>query len=188
MNAPGSAMSESQPHRQRIRSDLLLAKAIEIIETSRPMPLSSSVMINRDEVLQILNDAVARLPEELRAARWLLKEREEFLEKSRRDSDDLIAEAQSRVAHMMQRSEVVRAAENEARRIIEEAEEIARTMRLEAADFCDHRLGSFEAVLERTIKVVQAGRAKLAVTAPLRADDDNEEIEDPAGFFDQDDA
>ena len=43
------------------------------------MPLSASVMINRDEVLELLEDAIERLPDELRAARWLLKEREEFL-------------------------------------------------------------------------------------------------------------
>ena len=43
------------------------------------MPLSASVMINRDEVLELLEEAIERLPDELRAARWLLKEREDFL-------------------------------------------------------------------------------------------------------------
>ena len=47
------------------------------------MPLSASVMINKEEVLDLLGEAIERLPDELRAARWLLKEREEFLAKVR---------------------------------------------------------------------------------------------------------
>ena len=48
------------------------------------------VMVNRDELLVLLEDAVAGLPEELRQARWLLKEREEFLAKARREAEDII--------------------------------------------------------------------------------------------------
>ena len=55
------------------------------------MPLSASVMINHDEVLDLLDEAIDRLPEELRAARWLLKEREEFLAKVQREADDILA-------------------------------------------------------------------------------------------------
>ena len=40
------------------------------------MPLSTSVMIQKDEILELLDEALERRPEELRAARWLLKERE----------------------------------------------------------------------------------------------------------------
>ena len=86
------------------------------------MPMSASVRVNKEEVLELLDDAVARLPDELRSARWLLKEREEFLARSRRDGDELIADAKSRVAHMVQRTEVVKAAELRAQQIVEDAE------------------------------------------------------------------
>ena len=88
------------------------------------MPMSASVRVNKDEVLELLDDAVSRLPDELRSARWLLKEREEFLARSRRDGEELIADAKSRVAHMVQRTEVVKAAELRARQIVEDAEAV----------------------------------------------------------------
>ena len=68
-------------------------------------------MINRDEVLELLDEAIVRFPEELRAARWLLKEREEFLAKVRREGDEILEQARARAERMVQRTEVVKAAE-----------------------------------------------------------------------------
>ncbi len=90
-----------------------------MIAGARPMPLSSSVMINKDEVLELLEEAIARLPDELRAARWLLKEREEFLAKVRREGDDILDQARARAERMVQRTEVVKAADQRARQIVE---------------------------------------------------------------------
>ena len=74
-------------------TEQLLNRIAEIIENARPMPLSASSMINTEEVLELLDDAIDRLPDELRAARWLLKERDEFLAKVRREGDDIEAHA-----------------------------------------------------------------------------------------------
>jgi hypothetical protein len=62
---------------------------------------------------------------------------------------------------MVQRTEVVKAADSRARQIVDKAEDQARRMRLECEDFCDQKLASFEIVLERTQKLVAAGRTKL---------------------------
>ncbi len=142
-------------------AEVLLRRVLDVISTARPMPLSSSVMINRDEVAEMLEEAIGRLPEELRAARWLLKEREDFLAKVRREGDDILDQARARAERMVQRTEVVKAAEARARQVVERAEDQARRMRLECEDYCDQKLASFEIVLERTLKMVAAGRAKL---------------------------
>ena len=68
---------------------------------------------------------------------------------------------QTRAERMVQRTEVVKAAEHRARRIVDGAEAEARRLRLECEDYCDQKLATFEIVLERTMKVVMAGRDKL---------------------------
>jgi len=143
-------------------SESILRRVIEIIDTSPGMPMSASVRVNKEEVLEMLDDAVSRLPDELRSARWLLKEREEFMARSRRDADELIADAKSRVAHMVQRTEVVKAAELRATQILEDAEASARRMRRETEDYCDQKLASFENVLVKIQKTVAAGRNRLS--------------------------
>jgi len=142
-----------------------LHQLLDVIGNARPMPLSASVMINRDEVLDIVEQGLASLPAELRQARWLLREREEFLAKVQREGDDILDAARARAERMVQRTEVVRAAQHTARRLVEEAEAESRRLRHEAEDYCDHKLAQFEIVLDRTIKTVQAGRQRLHTPA-----------------------
>ena len=86
---------------------------------------------------------------------------------------------------MVQRTEVVRAAEQRARQISEAADTDARRLRHETEDFLDQRLGSFEILLDKLTKTVQAGRSRLAIGQHHEGDDLEEE--DPTkGFFDQD--
>jgi uncharacterized protein YjcR len=132
----------------------------------------------------------------------LLKERNEFLARSRSEAEEIIVRARARAERMVQRNEVVRAAEARARQIVESAEADARRMRLEIEDFCDRKLGSFEIVLERTAKLVQQGREKLQLSTDRLNGEDYPELDHegaprgghgasgalPAdsGFFDQD--
>jgi len=88
--------------------DLLLTLR-DLIENARDVPLSASSMISKDEVLALIDDALDSLPEELRAARWLLKEREEFLARTRHEADDIVDQARTRAERMVQRTEVVKA-------------------------------------------------------------------------------
>ena len=145
----------------------LLRRVIEIIEGTRTLPLSSSVKLdNKEEVLELLDDACQRLPEEMKQARWLLKERAEFLAKMQREGDDILQAARLQAERMVQRTEIVREAQQSARRIVEEARDEARRLRLEAEDYCDQKLAAFEVVLDRTMKTVTAGREKLSMTPP----------------------
>lgn len=158
----------------------------EHIEQARSMPMSSSVMVNREEVLGLVEDAMTMLPEEIRQARWLLKERDEFLAKARKEAEEIIEAGRQQAERMVERTEVVRSARRTAERVVEAAEDRARAMRLETEDYIDQKLAGFEVVLDRTMAAVQKGRERLqvAVEAPLELGPDEDEA--AAGFFDQD--
>lgn len=167
--------------------ETLLRRLSDLVGNARPMPLSASVMVSKDEVLELVDEALARLPEELRSARWLLREREDFLARVQREGDEILDAARQRAERMVERTEVVRAAQSTARRTVDEADADARRLRHEAEDYCDQKLASFEIVLDRTMKTVQAGRTRLTgpVTsaAPVAA---AESTASEAEFFDQD--
>src|SRR5947199_1261937 len=182
----GNSTGSSYQHPE---SEALLRRVSEMISGARPMPLSSSVMINKEEILELLDEALARLPDELRAARWLLKEREEFLAKTRRDADDILDAARARAERMVQRTEVVKAAELRARQTVDAADEESRRLRLECEDYCDQKLASFEIVLERTLKTVAAGRTKLQgnpLSGEVPVVEPDADDESAQAFFDQD--
>jgi len=191
-------MTDGEPHPETLYQentvDVLVRRVIDIITNTRTLPFASSVKLdNKEEVLALLEDAVDRLPEELRQARWLLKEREEFLEKMQREGDDIVEAARLRAERMVERTEIVREAQHVAQRTMDDARDEARRLRLEAEDYCDQKLAAFQIVLERTAKTVQSGRAKLAVT-PLPPADEPDRVlaaggdieESDMDFFDQD--
>lgn len=173
-----------------IDTETLLRRVIEVVSNAKSVPLSSSVMVTKDELLELLEDALERLPEELRQARWMLKEREQFLSKVAREGDDILEAARVRAERMVERQEIVREARHTAQRVVEAAREEGRRLRLEAEDYCDQKLAAFEIVLERTLKTARGGREKLRVT-PAPADRpemtlSEEQDESSEAFFDQD--
>lgn len=141
----------------------MIDQLIDVVTSAKSMPLSSSAIVGRDELLELLERARDVLPEEIHRARLMLREREDFLLKTRRDAEDILEEARVQAERMVQRTEIVRQASHRARRILEDAEADARRRRREADDFVDQKLGNFEIVLDRTLRMVRAGREKLAV-------------------------
>ena len=169
----------------------LIRRTVDIVNAAKAMPLSASVLVSRDEIVELLDAAVERLPDELRQARWLLREREEFLAERTREAEALMEEVRAQAERMVSRTEIVRQANLVAQRILDDANEESRRMRHEAEDYCDQKLAGMEIVLERIMRTVQSGRAKLQATAPPA------ETPSPAsptpgeggpedGFFDQD--
>ena len=160
------------------------------------MPLSSSVLINREELLEILDAARNELPEEIKQARWIVKDREELLAKARRDGETIAERAMEERTRLVSDQEVVRAAQEEVDRLLAEGREQARQMRLEAEDYVDAKLAQFEialdkthAELERSIAQVQRGREKLRGVSPAQEEfgtpQDHEQEEEESLLFDQ---
>jgi len=174
--------------RQPADAETLLRQAVDMISTAKAMPLSSSVLMPRDDLLDVLEAALDSLPEELRQARWLLREREEFMAEKQREADAVLEDVKAQAERMVSRTELVRQARTTAAKVLEEADESARRMRHEAEDFCDQKLAGMEIVLGRVLKTVAAGREKLqpALEDPDAPNQLEEiEVEDDI-FFDQD--
>lgn len=154
--------------------EVLLEEAIEMLAEARPLPMSATVKIPRDELLHLLEQAQELLPEEVRAARWLLKEREDFVAKARAEHQALIDEGRAQVSRMVERQQVVKEAEAKARQILEDARHESNTMRRQVEEYCDNKLARFEAVLTRTTQQVQRGREKLIGMAEVNGAPRNE--------------
>jgi cell division septum initiation protein DivIVA len=149
---------------------------------ARSMPLSSSVMVNRTELLSLLRQLREAMPEELAQARWVVREQDGILEHSRVDAEQILLEARAERDQLLSEQEVVRAAVEESERILDAAHGTARQMRLEAEDYVDAKLANFEVVLHKTLTAVERGRERLR--GRLDVDELNESELD--GGFDAD--
>ena len=139
-----------------------------LLDEARPVPLSSSVMVQRRDFDVVIEELRGALPEEVRQARRVLKERDDLLAGAGRERDQLLAEARAEQERLVSGTEVARAAEREAGRILDEARDEARRLRLESEDYVDGKLAGFEIVLNKTLRTVEKGARAAARAARLR--------------------
>src|SRR5664279_4565165 len=89
-------------------AEVFIRSALGLVQTAKAMPLSASVLVSREELAELLQGALDHMPDELRQARWLLKERDEFLAEKSREADALLEEVRVQAERMVQRTEIVR--------------------------------------------------------------------------------
>lgn len=156
-----------------------LEAVIEEIRSAKNVPFSASAMIDRQSLLDRLESIRQSSPEELKQARWLMRDRDELLGRSQKEAEQLLADARAERDRLVARTEIVNAANREADKIIEEAKGRAREIRMEAEDYVDAKLASFEVVLQRTLSAVIKGRESLKGRPDLSELAQEEVIEAP---------
>jgi F0F1-type ATP synthase membrane subunit b/b' len=142
-----------------------------VIEEAKAVPLSSSAVVNREELLELLAQLKEEVPDEVRQARWMSKDRDELIERARKEGERIIAEAQESRDRLLSRTEIVHAAQREGERIIDEAKERAAKIRVEAEDYVDQKLAAFEILLNKTLQTVSRGREQLRGTNKVSVSD-----------------
>lgn len=147
----------------------VLDRLTAVVRDARSMPMSASCVVNRAEVLGMLEELRSRLPEALDHAEAVLDDRDAVVEDGQREAEQVLADAQVERSRLLGRTEVLRGAEAEAAQIIEDAVATASQTRAEADDYTDARLANFEVVLHRLLEAVGRGRQNLSGAQVLEA-------------------
>ncbi|MFC9239393.1 ATP synthase F0 subunit B [Streptomyces decoyicus] len=133
---------------------------------ARSMPMSASCVVNRAELLAMLEEVRAALPGSLAQAQELLGGREQMVEEARAEAERIIETAHAQRGSLISDTEVARQSQDEADRILADARREAEEIRAEADDYVDSKLANFEVVLTKTIGSVDRGREKLLGRGP----------------------
>jgi len=136
------------------------------VENARQVPLSNSVMVSQEEMLDNLARIQKELPEELRAARWMVREREAYIARTNETARGVFAEAKKRSDELVSESYIVQEAVEEANTLVRNAEGEARRIRLESEDFAERHLAEAEQVLGELLRYVREARAELHQALP----------------------
>src|SRR6266536_3439789 len=111
---------------------VLIDKLDDLVHNAKAVPLTDQVRIDREEIYDILDQMRATIPEEIKQARWIVKERQEMLAEAKREVDRLLAEAREQAVREASQTEIVKIAERQAQDIVDEARREAREARLDA--------------------------------------------------------
>src|SRR5207247_2475441 len=145
---------------------VLIDKLDDLVHNAKAVPLTDQVRIDREEIYDILDQMRATIPEEIKQARWIVKERQEMLAEAKRETDRLLGEAREQAVREASQTEIVKIAERQAQDIVDEARRQARETRLEMEDWADSILSTLEVNLEKFLTAVKRGRERLHERSP----------------------
>ncbi|MFE9648826.1 ATP synthase F0 subunit B [Streptomyces sp. NPDC006365] len=143
-----------------------LDEIVSAVGSARSMPMSASCVVNRAELLSLLEEVRQALPGSLAQAQELIGGREQLVEQAREEAQRIIESAHAERGSLISGTEVARRSQDEADRILAEARKEAEEIRAEADDYVDSKLANFEVVLTKTLGSVGRGREKLLGTGP----------------------
>lgn len=132
------------------------------VEGARSVPMSSrNCMVDRGELIAMLDELRGELPGELRRAQALLEERDKIIAAGQREAERIITEGEAEHARLVSANEVAVSAEHEASRIVGEAREESQRLREECEEYVDTTLGNFERLLTKSLSTIERGRDKM---------------------------
>ncbi|MFD0279080.1 cell division initiation protein [Kitasatospora sp. NPDC127111] len=134
---------------------------VAAVENARSMPMSASCVVNRAELVGLLQELRAALPAELAQAQSVMADHEQVVADAQAEAERIIQGAHAERGSLISDTEVVRRAQAEADRILAEARAEVEAKRAEADDYVDSKLANFEVVLTKTLGAVGRGRTKL---------------------------
>ena len=139
----------------------LLERIEDIIEDSSKFPLSNKVMIDKEEVLEVINEIRLKLPDEINRASWVAKERQRILNEAQSEADELINKVKEQQIHLIEESEITRQAKIYANEIIEEAERKANEMKVGAYNYSDEILSKLQDKIKEINNIIEDNREVL---------------------------
>ena len=139
----------------------LIDRIEEIVDSGRAVPFSNQKVVDPDSVFEIIDEIRAQYPDELKQARWIVKERQEMLEEAEKEANKILEDAREQAHSIASEQEVVRLAEQQAADILDRARQQEREIRLGAEDYADEMLANHEVNLGKLLTAVQRGRDRL---------------------------
>ncbi|MFF1305910.1 ATP synthase F0 subunit B [Streptomyces sp. NPDC058307] len=143
-----------------------LDEIVSTVSGARSMPMSASVIVNRADLLAMLEELRQALPGSLAQAQELIGDRDQLVEQARQEAERIISTAHAERGSLISDTEIARRSQAEADRILDEARREAEEVRAEADDYVDSKLANFEVVLTKTLGSVGRGRERLLGTGP----------------------
>lgn len=139
----------------------LIDRIEEVVDGGRNIPFSSAKMVDPEKIYEIIDEIRLQFPDEIKQARWIVKERQEMLEDAEKEANKILEEARDRAMAIASEQEIVKMSEQQAAAILDDARTKEREIRLGAEDYADEMLANLEVNLGKLLTAVQRGRDRL---------------------------
>lgn len=131
------------------------------LERGMNLPFTSKALTDKEKCLEVIKDIRLNLPDEIKQAEWIKKERQRILVEAQREAEAITKDAEQKIRALVDENEITQRAYKQSREIIENAQNSAKEVRLGANEYADSLLEEVEDYLSKQLNILQENRSEL---------------------------
>ena len=133
----------------------------DVVEKSMAIPFAGRAVVDREELLDLIQEIRLNLPGDLKQAKWVKEERQRILDEANKEAESIVKSAEEKMASMIDDHEITQKAYVQANEIIAAAQNNARELRLGTRQYADDVMASLEAHVAKVAETVHENRREL---------------------------
>ena len=140
----------------------IIGALYDMVQDARSMPLAADkCILERDRVLDMLDEIIAQLPSELKQSRTIVESRNELISQARREAEMIIRQAQEQAKQMVTKEAIYVEAKKRAEEVAEQTQSRIAALKKAGNEYMDNALRETENVIAQSLKNVQETRVKF---------------------------
>ena len=140
----------------------IISALYDMVQDARGLPLGADkCIIERDKVLDMLDEVTAQLPVELKQARTIVESRNELIGQARREAESLIRQAQDQAAKMVSEEAIYQEAKRQCQEMVLQTQARMAELRKVSNDYMDDALRRTEEAIAMSLEDVRDTRTKF---------------------------
>ena len=140
----------------------IISALYDMVQDARGLPLGADkCILERDKVLDMLEEVIAQLPAELKQARTIVESRNELIGQARREAESLIRQAQDQAAKMVEEEAIFVEAKRQCQEMVLQTQNRLSELRKASNDYMDDALRRTEEAIAMSLEDVRDTRIKF---------------------------
>ena len=130
----------------------------EKIGSCRTIPFWGRGIIDKEEIIEMIQEMKNKFPEEMRQAKWVKEERQRIIGDAQKEAAAMVKATEEKIAAMVNEHDITQQAYSKANQIVDSAQQNSREIRLSANQYADDVLRALEEELIKTADAIRANR------------------------------
>lgn len=139
----------------------LIDEIEDIIESAGSLPLTSKVLVQKEELLDIISELRIKLPDEIKQAAWIKEERERIISEANKDAEQIIKETRLKLEELVSKEEVLKEANERAKDLMNKAQIASTNLKRSSLEYSDKLLMNAQENLKDMITTLNENRTEL---------------------------
>lgn len=156
----------------------IITALYDLVQDARAMPLAADkCILERDKVLDMLDEIIAQMPAELKQSRTIVESRAEIIGQAKREAENVIRKAQEEAEHLVSQQVIYEEAKRRCAEEVAQAKAQIASLRKVSNEYMDDALRRTEEAIAKSLSEVQDTRAKFNALAAAQMQRDNDAVE-----------